>query len=207
MGRERTREPRLLMQRRQPLLKTLPKDTEWFKIRMIKEDIESLRVINEKASWNILSDSTGKLNVVAVNFLKFLENPPELPHILLHSKLTLQQYFNNLMKSIQKFRSNAGGPKHSLVLILIGASKEGHLRYWKEITQLLDFISDTSLTIQTFNIPLIPRVWVFPSRCLNAHGITRFDLIDFAVENGDLQEICLLVAGSNLALDNEIAML
>lgn len=115
----------LLLHNRRPLLRELPKDTKWFKIRIQEDAVESLRVINEPASWNILSDSTGKLDCVAVNFLRFLEKPPELQHVLLADKLTLQQYFNNRMKSLQKFRDSAGDAGHNLVLVLITASKEG----------------------------------------------------------------------------------
>lgn len=110
-----------LLYYRCPLLCALPIDTRWFKIEVAKEDLELLQVIKE-VSWNVLSGGTGEIVIAARNFIRFSENPTEIPEI---ANPTVQKWFKDLVKALQTFRSQVDSSGLNLTLILIGTSKGG----------------------------------------------------------------------------------
>ena len=58
--------PKQISQNRAPLLEALPKDTIWFKVRINKVDLDSLKVINGDIGWQIVSDFTGKIKHIVL---------------------------------------------------------------------------------------------------------------------------------------------
>lgn len=109
---------------RSPILDRLPPDTKWFRVKILREDLPSLKLIND-LSWNDLSNSTGNIKTAADNFDRFSKSPLKLPHQVLPSGITRQQYFDRLMKKLGKFRAGAGNLKHNLTLTLISSTKTG----------------------------------------------------------------------------------
>jgi hypothetical protein len=110
---------------RATLVDPLPRTTHWFKIRLCKSDLKRLQVINEFASWSLLTGLKGNLSLAARNTVTFSQKPPNLPNILLDATLTLPAYFARLLDSLNRYRAQAGSPNHNLTLILIASSKDG----------------------------------------------------------------------------------
>ena len=114
-----------LLQNRNCLLKELPPDTSWLKVIIGKNDLRSLRVINNDVSWQILSDYSNELQRIIPN----LENPPEIPSELAsqhsYDGRTIPEYTSRLIEDLKKFREKAGDKGNNLTLILIALTKEG----------------------------------------------------------------------------------
>jgi hypothetical protein len=112
----------ILMEYRCRLLLLLPRDTKWFKAEIAREDLCSLRLINEE-TWNILSNRTGAIDQASENYLDWSQNPGSIPMI---PNPQVRQWLTDLLAAIGRFRSQAGKTNQDLTLILVGTSKEGH---------------------------------------------------------------------------------
>jgi hypothetical protein len=110
---------------RNPLINTIPIDTRWFKVRIHKGDLRFVQVINEPASWNILSCWKVTLNIVVKNCTTFSQKPPNIPNVQLPNGIPWPKYFRDLLDSLANFRAQAGNQEHNLTLILLASSREG----------------------------------------------------------------------------------
>ena len=119
----RNRLRRSLLANRNPLLDPIPQDTIWFKTKITRNDLSSFRVVRD-TGWKILSGASGSVGDAPRNFLHYSQNPLKLPHIQIAKDLSLQQYFDNLVKSLEEFRQSAGNPNNNLTLVLVGLSKD-----------------------------------------------------------------------------------
>jgi len=116
----------LLLKYRWNLLCPIPRDTKWYKAKIAKGDLTSLRVINDEANekaWSILSDRTGMIKRASDNFIDWPQNPQNIPTI---SHPQTKQLLTKLLADIAGFRSRAGNANQDLTLILVGNSKEEH---------------------------------------------------------------------------------
>lgn len=109
---------------RNPLLCEIPLNTQWIKVQLEREDLNSLRVINESAGWNILSEA-GSLDTLTLNLRQFSTEPPIMPFGLMPDGRTWQQYIDDLIDGLQQFIANVGNQGLELGLILISSSYEG----------------------------------------------------------------------------------
>ena len=114
----------LLLRSREPIISSLPKDTVWFKAEIDKQDLLNLRLIRD-TSWNFLSFFTGEIPLAVSNFESFKKYPLKLPYALLDNGKTIQQYFDELMRSLPPFMNNSGGANNNLTLILVGSKTTG----------------------------------------------------------------------------------
>jgi hypothetical protein len=105
----------------------LPKNVKWYEVEITKQDLPSLKLIKEPA-WNDLSFYSGDLRIAALNLDDYCLVPPILPDLHPPNPFdgrTRQQRFDDLLKSLQKFRTNAAANELDLTLVLIGTNKQG----------------------------------------------------------------------------------
>ena len=105
--------------KRDPVLSRLPFDTTWSKIKITKEDLPSLKLINGDIGWLDLSVHTGDIEIASRNVDIFSKMPNKLPQGMLPNGKTRQEYFDELVVSLHKFRRLAGRRTQNLTLVLI----------------------------------------------------------------------------------------
>jgi hypothetical protein len=118
----------LLLRYRSPLLDTIPRDTKWFKVRMAKDDLPSLRLIRY-LTWNHLTNGSGRMDIAAKRFINWSERPQNIPSFLdLRTKTELA----DLIEALKRFRRQADPSTENVTTILVGTLKKTPSRFLKE---------------------------------------------------------------------------
>jgi hypothetical protein len=114
-----TRREILLMSFRHPLLRAIPRDTKWFKVKVSKDELPLHRLIRYR-SWHHLTNGSGRMDIAARNFIDWSERPQNIPTALDPETRT---ELIKLIEELKGFRRQGLSHKN-LTTILVGTAKD-----------------------------------------------------------------------------------